>query len=330
MTPLEQRREEQDGGATTSSYAGDRRFADLTFDWRNDTIGVVAGVEMQREEVAIDQGFATVFADQAQHGAFVTAQSGLGAVTLTGAVRVDDFEGFGAETTWRAGASVNLSDAIRIYGAYGTSFRAPTLYERFIYFGDPNLDPERGSTWELGADARFAQDNGLEVSFVYRNSKIEDLINFDSSFFYANIDEAEIESAEIRFEARPAGWLIARLGYVFTDARDVVAATPLLRRPEHAWSASLDAEHGAFSAQLAWRQIGARADQIYGDDGFWLGVGETPSYDLWRASAAWAFSPAVQIYLAAENFTGEAYEPANGFAGAPQSVLIGVRLRPQS
>ncbi|HYD88308.1 MAG TPA: TonB-dependent receptor [Vitreimonas sp.] len=333
---LQQDREEADGGALTARYAGDRRFADLTLEWRAGTIRaltntqLVAGIEAQHEEVQIDQGFATVSADQRHEGAFITAQSDINGVTLTGAMRVDEFEGFGQTSTWRLGASYTLIENARLYAAYGTSFRAPTLYERFIFFGDPNLNPEQGSAWEAGADVRlslFGQDAGAELGLVYRSQGIEDLIDFGPLFTYVNIDQAEIESAEARLALRPLSWLTARISYVHTDARDATNGDALLRRPEHAWSASLAVERGAFSAELAWRQVGERADQVYGDNGFYAGIGQTPSYDLLRGSIRWSITPNVETYVAAENMGDETYEPANGFAGAPASVLVGLRLR---
>ncbi|MGD9982010.1 MAG: TonB-dependent receptor plug domain-containing protein [Hyphomonadaceae bacterium] len=334
---LRQEREERDGGVSTATFEAARYFADLTANWRFantgvlSNAGVLAGFEAQFEEVDIDQGFAAVAADREQRGGFITAQGDIGSLTLTGAARTDDFEGFGAQTTWRVGASYALNDGLRAYAAYGTSFRAPTLYERFVAWGNPTLNPERGAAWEIGGDARFAafgQDDGIEFGLAYRSAEIEDLIDFDASFVYANIDEADIDNAEARIALRPAPWLTARVAYVFTDARDTAAGTPLLRRPDRAWTASLDFDHGPLTAQLAWRFVGKRPDQIYADDGFWTGVGVTPEYHVLRASAAWRFAPGALIYLAADNLADEAYEPVNAFAGAPRSVRVGVRLQP--
>lgn len=325
-----QERVEADAGVATSSYGGERRFSDVTADWSRGALSLSAGFERQNESVDIDQGFATVVASQDYHGAFLVGQYEVDRLTLTGAVRVDDFDGFGAETTWRAGASYQITDTIRAYGAYGTSFRAPTLYERFIYFGDPNLEPERGEAWEMGADALFAafgRDNGIEVGALYRSLDIEDLIDFNTFFSYANIDEASVESAEARVAVRPLSWLTARAAYVYTDAQDDVADTPLLRRPQDMWSASIDIERGRFSGSFGWRHVGKRADQIYGDDGFYQGVGDTDAYDVLRASAAWRIDDGVQVYIAGDNVADEGYEPVNGFAGAPSNVTVGVRLR---
>jgi len=325
-----QERAETDAGVTTSSYDGERRFSDITADWSRGALSLSAGYEQQNESVDIDQGFATVVASQDHHGGFLVGQYEVDRLMFTGAVRVDDFEGFGAETTWRAGASLQLTENIRAYSAYGASFRAPTLYERFIYFGNPNLEPERGQAWEVGADARiaaFGRDDGIEIGALYRSLDIEDLIDFDSFFSYANIDRAGVESAEAHVALRPLSWLTARVSYVYTDAQDEISDTALLRRPQDVWSAAIDIERGALSGHLGWRRVGERADQIYGDDGFSQGVGTTEAYDALRASVAWSFADGVQAYLAGDNLTDEVYEPVNGFAGAPRNVTIGVRLR---
>lgn len=333
---VRQEREEKDGGFVTSAYEGERQFGDLTLDWSAEALGplsaatIIVGLETQTETVDIDQGFATVAEEQDQHGAFITAQGDIARLTVTAAARVDDYEGFGTQSTWRGGASYALADSARLYAVYGTSFRAPTLYERFITFGDPNLDPEKGEAWEVGADfafAAFAQQDGVEFGLVYRSLDIEDLIDFGPAFTYVNIDQAEIESAEARVAIHPLAWLTVRAAYVRTDAIDATTGDALLRRPEETWSAALEAEHGVFSARLSWRQVGDRADQIYGDNGFWEGVGVTPSYDVWRASAAWDVMPEARIYLAIENVADENYEPSNAFAGAPRTMTIGVRTR---
>ena len=101
----------------------------------------------------------------------------------------------------------------------------------------------------------------------------------------------------------------------------------MLRRPRDYWTAEPAAQFGAVRADVSWRQVGERADQIYGDDGFSLGAGTTPAYDLVRLSLAYALNDGAEIYVAGNNLTGEKYEPVNAFAGAPRNVMVGVRLR---
>lgn len=330
-------------GALTDGFTGERRFADITLNWRAGDVGglsdlaFVLGVAGEREGVSIAQGygfpppFAFTNAEQEQTGAFLTAQARTGALSLTGAVRVDDYEGFGTQTTWRLGASFDVSDFARIYGAYGTSFRAPSLYERFSGAGTPTLDPEEGGSWEVGADARFAafgQPIGLELSALYRHTELEDMIDF-LGFTYANVDEAEITTAEGRIAVRPTSWLTLRGGYVHTDAQDTVADTRLLRRPEDTWTASADVTLGGFTGRLSWRSVGERRDFLYGDDSFGIPglIGDAAQYDVVRASLAYDFSPNATAYVAADNALDETYEAANGIASAPRAITVGLRLR---
>jgi vitamin B12 transporter len=342
---MRQEREQSDDGLVTDTFEGERRFGDLTLSWRPDTRGafeavsIVAGVSAEREEIDVGQGFGFpppfffTTADQDNRGAFVSAQGSLDRLTLTGAVRADEYEGFGVEPTWRIGASYDVFEALRLYAAYGTSFRAPTLYERFVSFGDPDLDAEEARTWEVGADAgwtAFGRDDGLTLAISYRASKIDNLIDFNGFFTYDNVDHAELKATEVRLNARPFEWLTARLAYVHTQTEDTRTGLALLRRPQHAWSASLRAALGPFSGEASYRSVGERRDELYGDDGFGLGQGDAPSYELIRVSGAYEFRPGIQAYVAVENALDETYEPVNAFAGAPRSVLVGLRLRSDS
>ncbi|MGE0046675.1 MAG: TonB-dependent receptor [Hyphomonadaceae bacterium] len=335
-------REQTNDGVTDLTYEGERESHEASLEWRPAITGVMTDAAVTLGAIAETEnadtyeffGFppaTTVDAEQDHQGAFLTGQGTWGALTLTGAVRVDDYEGFGTETTWRAGASYELIEGVRVYAAYGTSYRAPTLYERFVSFGNPNLQAEEGETWEAGADARvalFGRADGLTMRALYRSTDLENLIDFNGSFEYDNVDLAEIESAEARAALRPTDWLTLEAAYTWTDARDAVADTQLLRRPEHQWTAAIVVDQGPFTGRLAWRHVGERADQMYGDDSFFDGVGVSESYDIARASASWRFNEAAQIFVTADNLFDEDYEPSNAFAGAPRSVMAGIRLTP--
>lgn len=326
---LETDRVTSDGGVSGDEYHGDRDFADFTATWSITDWTLLIGAQTEDETIEAVNFGSPVLGEQEHWGAYAAAQGALGPFNITAAVRQDEFDGFGQETTSRAGAAYPIGDAARIYASYGTSYRAPSLFERFVpFYGNAALDPESAETWEIGADARlalFGQSDGLSLNALYRASEIEDLIGF-VGFSYDNVDRAEIEYAEARVAVRPTEWLTARVVYANTDAVNVATGEALQRRPEEAWSAELAVEHAAFSGQISWRQVGARLDTIYDDLGFWSGVAEVEPYDIARASLAWAASDVVKLYVAADNVLDETYEPVNGFAGAPASVLVGIRV----
>lgn len=328
---LETDRESTDAGVVGDAFHGERRFADVSAEWRRGAWTIVGGAVGEDERIDAMSFGAPVIGAQEHWGVFTGVQGALGPVQVTGAVRRDDFEGFGGQTTWRTGASYPVTESVRLYASYGTSFRAPSLYERFVpFFGAAGLEPENASSWEAGAETRltlFGRADGLELNALYRSSEIENLIGF-FGFTYANVDEAEIDYAEARAQMRPLEWLRASVSYANTNARDAATDVALARRPRHAWSAEIEVTHGAFAAQIAWREVGARLDTIYNNLGFWAGTGRVQSYEIVRGSASWAASESVQLYVAGDNLLDETYEAVNGFAGAPASVLLGVRVTP--
>lgn len=329
---LETDRVSSDFGVAGDEYHGDRDFADFSATWSiTPEWTLLLGAQNEDENIEAVSFGSPVTGEQEHWGAYIATQGVLGPLDVTAAIRQDDFDGFGEEFTWRAGAAYPIGEAARLYASYGTSYRAPSLFERFVpFYGNAALDPERAETWEIGGDARFAlfgQTEGLELGALYRASEIEDLIGF-AGFAYGNVDHAEIAYAEARIALRPTDWLTARVSYANTDAVDVATGVALLRRPEEAWSATLAAERGAFSGQISWRQIGSRLDTTYDDFGFWAGTAEVEAYDIVRASAAWAVNDEVKLYIAADNVLDETYEPVNGFAGAPASLLVGIRVTP--
>jgi iron complex outermembrane receptor protein len=57
---------------------------------------------------------------------------GVKRLTFNGSFRWTDYDSYGDDTTYKAGLNWQVIDSVRIRGSYGTSFRAPALYELFL------------------------------------------------------------------------------------------------------------------------------------------------------------------------------------------------------
>ncbi|MEZ5996189.1 MAG: TonB-dependent receptor [Hyphomonadaceae bacterium] len=318
-------------GVNGDEYHGERRFWDAAGAWQVNAWRLQLGAQTEQENITARSFGALVEGEQNHTGAFAAANGPAGPFNIAAAIRRDDFGAPGAATTWRAGASYDAGARARVYAAYGTSFRAPSLYELHApFFGAADLTPERARSWEIGADARvsaFSRPDGAEASLLLRTSEIDDLIGFQG-LSYANFDRAKIDFAEARVALRPLDWLTAHISYANTNARDAGAGQALQRRPRHAWAARIEADWGRAHAELGWRETGARLDTVYDDLGAFGGVAAVPSYELVRASASWALSGAARIFVTVDNLLDQSYEPVNGFAGAPVNALVGIRLTP--
>ena len=116
--------------------------------------------------------------------------------------RHDDNEQFGGQTTGSAAWAHRLAGGLRLIASFGTAFRAPTFNELYYpFFGNPALRPEHSRSAELGIDGSRAEAQWSLHTF---ETRVNDLIAFDSRFLPANIETAVIRGAEGQVSARRA------------------------------------------------------------------------------------------------------------------------------
>lgn len=126
---------------------------------------------------------------------------------LIPAVRYDHDEQFGGKTTPKIGATYFLSDNSRIKANWGKSWRAPTLVELYtgidshsaMIYGNPDLNPEEATTWEIGFEAE--KDNNW-TKLMYFNSDYDNLITYNGitlpggGYKFANVSDSKIDGIE--------------------------------------------------------------------------------------------------------------------------------------
>ncbi|MBC2665322.1 TonB-dependent receptor [Novosphingobium flavum] len=134
---------------------------------------------------------------------------------VTGAVRYADYNTTGSTWVWKAGVNWQVVNDLRIRGTISRDFRAPTLNDlyqaptvtiaanqdlltgaTFIKAqtqGNPNLKPEVGHTWTLGAVWKPSFAPGFSLAVDYYNIRLENAIQSVSGFSPA-IQQACISS----------------------------------------------------------------------------------------------------------------------------------------
>lgn len=90
-------------------------------------------------------------------------------IFLTGGVRVDDHQTFGAETTYKAALAYLIPNTgTKFKGTWGTGFKAPSLYQLYapeipaygFLGGNPHLQPEESESFDAGIEQNF-WDGGI-------------------------------------------------------------------------------------------------------------------------------------------------------------------------
>jgi len=253
-----------------------------------------------------------------------------------------DWVGSDAPTTWRLGAVLEVTEiATHLKVAYGTAFRAPSLFDRFGidsfgYVGNPALIPEWAEGWEAGFTTDLALAGRADfASFgaTYFNQSVRNLIVavFSPVDTAINTGTARVQGVETEITLRPVPWLILRASYTFTDT--VAAGQPpsigstLLRRPAYAAAASMTVE------PLPGLRIvpeltfgGARRDFLYDNAGFGAGYGTGQHGLIANLAVSYDVKPGAAVYLIGRNILGSRFEPVNGYQTPGPTVLIGMRV----
>ncbi len=149
-------------------------------------------------------------------------------LVLSFGVRNDHHEEFGDHTTGKAGISYTFqATETTLYTNYGTSFKAPTFFNLYDpRYGNPNLDPEEGKTYEFGIRQSLFQKR-LNIECAYWHTKLDDVIAFvyginpDPTIvgMYDNRDKATSKGVETTLSFMLTDSLTFRANYTYCDSK---------------------------------------------------------------------------------------------------------------
>ncbi|NCA69313.1 MAG: TonB-dependent receptor [Sphingobacteriia bacterium] len=174
------------------------------------------------------------------------------AVTLTGALRYDDYSDVGSHVSPRLAAVWRIDDENILKLQYARAFRPPTFYE-LQYPGKGPVDAAEIDTYELGYILKKPR---WETRLILFQSNLTDPIIFanrDSG--YVNSDDARLRGVELEYTQRLLGTLKLDANLSFVDSldrstdrplaggTDLLANLALLWRPLEAWTAALQLRH---------------------------------------------------------------------------------------
>ena len=248
--------------------------------------------------------------------------------------RSDRDSEFGGKLTGSAAYAFAITPALKISGSAGTSFRVPTLYQRFTVFAPPTpLLPEAGRNVELGL--RYAEGSSNYGVVAYRN-KMTNLINFVSGAglcpsgrlppatrvgCYVNVALAEytgftFSASETISNYRLFGSLDIQ------NPRDTSLNRQLPRRAKQHATLGVDARVGAWTLAGDLLLSAKRYDTIENTT-------ELPGYGLVNLSASTALAKDWKALVRIDNLADKTYQTASGFATAKRTLYVGLTWAPQ-
>lgn len=284
---------------------------------------LVFGVEREESEFRSGTDEADVWINSAYGQLNLTPVTGL---SLTGGVRYDDHETFGDATTFAASGAYtpNGGDTV-VRASYGEGFKAPSLYQIYSVYGNPDLLPEESESWDVGITQSFL-DRRAQIGVTYFNRDSTNLIGYVSTStppfgFYDNTERASAEGWEFGLALRPVDGFDVSMNYTTIDAIDETTGNFLARRAADKASLVVDyrMENG----------IGFGATVLVVGDSFdnASNTRELDGYVVTDIRASYGITDQLEIFGRVENLFDEQYETVYRYGQSGRAVFGGVRFR---
>jgi outer membrane receptor protein involved in Fe transport len=239
-------------------------------------------------------------------------------------------------------------DAATLRASFGRSFRAPPNLDLYSTTtvrcirddgssgtctaqANPDLEPETGTTWELGGEWRFTKSTRAGLTLY--ETRLEDLIYTQrvpvNVIERINAGEARIRGIELTGHTRLTAWLELDANYAWIDSEvlendadpDSVGKR-LTHSPEHIAGIGLTARQGPWTGTLEARYLSHVYFTADNSDTVEGVPGSYDAYTLVNAKAGYAFSKTVKASLGIHNLLDE--EAYSFFLLAGRSAFAGL------
>ena len=215
------------------------------------------------------------------------------------AVRYDDDQYFGDETTYTAALGYHLHENATFRLSQSTGFKAPTFNDLYYPMsGNPDLVPETSVNQELGLSLDFSKVS-VDIS-VFRND-IENLIawapNAAGNWQPANINKARHEGVEFSFENEILGF-DNQFNFIYLSAENTETGVAQAYVSPRTVNWSVAKQWGDFDAGFDMQYRSERQGKVT----------ELSSYTLWNLTANYQFNTALSFSARVENLFDKQYD----------------------
>ncbi|MFN3811013.1 MAG: TonB-dependent receptor plug domain-containing protein [Roseateles asaccharophilus] len=256
-------------------------------------------------------------------------------------VRRDDDSDFGAINTGTLAAGWRPATGWRVWASAGSAFRAPTLYQIFSQYGPKDggaaLKPEHGRNRELG----LSYEQGVNrASLTVYNNRIKDLISYDAGFIgqcpaypvvvpkpatwdgcYGNLARVQLRGVSLQGGTELLG-LQWQAGLDWQDPRDLATDKRLGRRAKQLANLRVSKQLQDWTGGVQLRAVGSRFDDH-------ANTRPLGGYALLNLDLGYRVNSQLRLQLNLDNALDKAYQTASGYAQAPRTLMLSVRLNPK-
>ncbi|WP_040010952.1 MULTISPECIES: TonB-dependent receptor domain-containing protein [Cupriavidus] len=176
--------------------------------------------------------------------------------------RNDHYSDFGDQGSFYAGYGYYLTSAVKLLASVSNAFRAPTFNELYYpNYGQPNLQPERAKSAEVGVQVETASAGLLRVTaFETRyNDLIVSALQPNGLYLAQNVNKAKVQGIEASWRASLWGTDVGA-SVTFQNPLDETNNSQLLRRARRHASFDVGRNFGNWRFGGEWLVSSARLD----------------------------------------------------------------------
>lgn len=272
---------------------------DLTL---SDSFLLTAGIDFQNDKVTSTTAYDVKTRDNT--GYFIQQQWFGNSSDLIAALRVDDNESFGNNTTGNISWGIDLSNNYRMISSYGTGFRAPTFNN--LYFpssGDSTIKPEESKSYEIELRGK-GKDSHWNINLY--QTKIDNLIVYPApTYLVTNLDKSTIEGLEISATLLQKDFDTS-VQLSFIDPTDDSTKKVLARRSKRSLKFNIDENTGNWRSGLEVLVKSSRFDNANNTT-------KLSGYTLVNLNSRYALSKKWTFRANINNLFGAEYQTVNNY-----------------
>ncbi len=240
-------------------------------------------------------------------------------------VRHDQHSIFGNHTTFKVAPAWLVTSSTKLHGSVGTGFKAPSLVQLYSSYGNPDLEAEDSTGWDIGIDQDILKDRA-SLSVTYYRNTFDNLITFNpETFILENIDSAQSQGLEVAGNLKWMDEISTRVSYTYDDTENDLTGESLLRRPRNkAAITTVLTPTSRIRSQIQWRLYSSRADYDY--NAYPPQRVALAGYGIVDVALSYQISSEFELIGRVNNLFDKSYEEVFGFGTMGINAFGGIKV----
>jgi vitamin B12 transporter len=244
--------------------------------------------------------------------------------------RLNTHSRYGSNYTYSFNPSYRVGTNWKFYASIASGFKAPSLYQLYSAYGDPELQPEKSVNYEAGLQFNNPAVN-MRLTYFYR--KISEGIDFDyNAFRYFNYDGQRASGIEWETSVRIGNRVSLALNYTFTQVKEQSQSrvsfedttySYALRQPEHALNITLALRPGD---NLFFSLSGHYESRRYDIGGHQVPDVPLNRFFILNAYAEYAPAPWLKCFVDGKNLANTKFFTIYGYNSIPFLIQGGLMV----